>query len=118
MTQKEKLIELIDRFDDDRCKICGKHGISCENYECPPLADYLIDNGVVVLPCKVGDRVYIPKDGRIVGVRVQGISVSNSNQPILHFGGYPFEYAWGNELGRSIFLTREEAEAAPKGAET
>ena len=69
---------------------------------------------LVVLPCKVGDTVYIPDlEKKIpVKVRVQGISISVSGRTILRFGGYPAESAWGDGCGKDWFLTREEAEAA------
>ena len=69
---------------------------------------------LVVLPCKVGDSVYIPDlDKKIpVKVRVQGISISVSGRTILHFGGYPVECAWGDGCGKDWFFTSEEAEAA------
>lgn len=72
------------------------------------------DGRLVVLPCKVGDSVYIPDlDKKIpVKVRVQGISISVSGRTILHFGGYPVECAWGDGCGKDWFLTREEAETA------
>ena len=44
---RDRLIELIEKW-----------------YEKPTtkyLADYLLENGVVVLPCKVGDKVYVIK---------------------------------------------------------
>ena len=76
---------------------------------------------LVVLPCKVGDSIYIPDlEKKIpVKVRVQGISISVSGRTILHFGGYPVECAWGDGCGKDWFLTREEAEAAlaEKGGE-
>ena len=74
---------------------------------------------LVVLPCKVGDTVYIPDlEKKIpVKVRVQGISISVSGRTILHFGGYPVECAWGDGCGKDWFLTRDEAEAALKGGE-
>ena len=79
------------------------------------------DGRLVVLPCKVGDSVYIPDlDKKIpVKVRVQGISISVSGRTILHFGGYPVECAWGDGCVKDWFLTREESEAAlaPKGGE-
>ena len=77
------------------------------------------DGRLVVLPCKVGDSVYMPDlDKKIpVKVRVQGISISVSGRTILHFGGYPVEYAWGDGCGKDWFLTREEAETALKGGE-
>lgn len=49
MTQKERLVELIkDEID------CDKAGIIPEW-----LADYLLAEGVIVPPCKVGDTVYV-----------------------------------------------------------
>lgn len=72
---------------------------------------------LVVLPCKVGDYVYIPSIERqeAIRVRVQGISVSVSGRTILRFGGYPAESAWGDGCGKDWFLTREEAEKALRG---
>lgn len=68
---------------------------------------------LVVLPCKVGDSIYIPDlEKKIpVKVRVQGISISVSGRTILHFGGYPVECAWGDGCGKDWFFTSEEAEA-------
>lgn len=75
------------------------------------------DGRLVVLPCKVGDSVYIPDlEKKIpVKVRVQGISISVSGRTILHFGGYPVECAWGDGCGKDWFLTCEEAETALSG---
>lgn len=72
------------------------------------------DGRLVVLPCKVGDSVYIPDlEKKIpVKVRVQGISISVSGRTILRFGGYPAESAWGDGCGKDWFLNREDAEAA------
>lgn len=77
------------------------------------------DGRLVVLPCKVGDSIYIPDlEKKIpVKVRVQGISISVSGRTILHFGGYPVECAWGDGCGKDWFFTSEEAEAALKGGE-
>lgn len=57
---RERLITLIDRADEEckhtkDCKICSGYnkGSQCMNYH---IADYLIANGVVVSPCKVGTR--------------------------------------------------------------
>lgn len=74
------------------------------------------DDRLVILPCKIGDKVFITKEDEnglgisIIEMRVQGISVSNSGKDvILHFGGYPITNAWGSEIGKTIFLTRHEA---------
>lgn len=52
--QRERLVELI------RAGI-NKHESTIENYVFPIwdyLADYLLANGVIVPPCKVGDKMY------------------------------------------------------------
>lgn len=69
---------------------------------------------VVVLPCKVGDRVYIPdiESKTVANVRVQGISITPKSRVVLHFGGYPVESAWGDRCGIDWFITFEEAEKA------
>ena len=81
------------------------------------LADADMAGKLVVLPCKVGDSVYIPDlEKKIpVKVRVQGISISVSGRTILRFGGYPVECAWGDGCGKDWFLSCEEAEAALAG---
>ena len=69
---------------------------------------------VIVLPCKVGDRVYIPdiESKTVANVRVQGISITPKSRVALHFGGYPVESAWGDRCGIDWFITIEEAEKA------
>lgn len=69
---------------------------------------------VVVLPCKVGDRVYIPdiESKTVANVRVQGISITSKSRVVLHFGGHPVESAWGDRCGIDWFITIEEAEKA------
>jgi len=66
------------------------------------------DGRVVVLPCKVGDTVY---------EIAKGLSIYQSG---LHLYVYEntvterklFEWVLGNEFGKTVFLTRAEAEAA------
>lgn len=70
------------------------------------------DGRLVVLPCKIGDTVYLVRDGRVHDARIQGITLGRNNTFILNFGGYPVQYVWGSEIGKTVFLTREEAERA------
>jgi hypothetical protein len=57
--ERERLIKLIDDFGDDvaLCDVCNRPPEDCEGCTNEQLADYLLENGVVVLPCKVGDTV-------------------------------------------------------------
>ena len=83
------------------------------------LADYLLANGVIVPPCKVGDTVYYPSasSDRIFEKKVDEILMSeieNDKGFYIHIAGcyIPFE-----NIGKTIFLTKEEAEKALKGGE-
>lgn len=95
------------------------------------LADFLLAKGVIALPCKVGGTVYVPWhwDGQ------QGIAVTDIEEIVIYdakmnwmflinlqsddegfnqsFGGWMV----GDSIGDTVFLTREEAERALKGAQ-
>jgi hypothetical protein len=80
------------------------------------IADYLIANGVIVPPCKVGDKVYTlfcneVDEGVVVSCeysRASGFSYMSSN------GTFPTLFN-GQNIGKTVFLTKEEAEKALKG---
>lgn len=83
-------------------------------------ADHLLANGVIVLPCKVGDTVYIVEecgDGECAEDYVLDVKVS---QFFINEHGIAVDLAlplgirlntW-MEVGKNVFLTREEAEKA------
>ncbi len=56
MTERERLIELLLEVDYALDKD-GRGARDSAEY----IADYLLENGVIVLPCKVGDTVYVIK---------------------------------------------------------
>ena len=64
---KDKLIKLLQQADKKcndtkQCENCvgWGHGEECVNHL---IADYLLKNGVIVPPCKVGDTVYVVSQG-------------------------------------------------------
>lgn len=79
------------------------------------LADHLIANGVIVPPCKVGDTVYRVYTKSWIGEdKICEISISR--------GGVFYVDDKGREtscekIGKTVFLTREEAELALKEKE-
>lgn len=86
---------------------------------CNKLADYedLEEQGLLVrLPCKVGDIVYVPTRNFISELRITLVSVDTSDGAMyfswmLNAGIYPnLDGFSGYELGKTIFLTRKEAE--------
>ena len=68
------------------------------------------DGRLVVLPCKVGDTVYFALLGRIIEKQVFSI-VSFSNSTRIYCDGTS-EYFRPEDIGKTFFLTREEAKAA------
>lgn len=128
MNQREKLIELLSEFyyqDVPPCSGC-QHEMSVENTECEKCiieheTDYLLANGVMVLPCKVGDTVWSISN-KICKEKVRphnrcydctGTEFWNNcfraNDASF---SVEFEYDMIEEIGKTIFLTREEAERA------
>lgn len=74
------------------------------------LAEADKDGRLVVLPCKGGDTVYFALLGRIIEKQVFSI-VSFSNSTRIYCGGTS-EYFRPEDIGKTFFLTREEAEKA------
>ena len=94
MTERERLIELMTQAENKELNLF--------EFEKKILADYLLANGVAVLPCKVGDTVYYISEGFVESCKVQNISTN------ICFG----------EIGKTVFLTKEEAEQALKERQT
>ena len=112
---KNKLIELIGNYDGDNDG---------------DFADYLLAKGVIVPPCKVGDVVYKPiitddtHEPAIWDITISQISIETGklfNEAYAvgtickSNSGISFDF---DEIGKTVFLTKEEAEQALKeGAE-
>ena len=79
------------------------------------VADYLLDNGVIVPPCKVGDTVYSIVEG------ISFVLVGEVYEYVVgreHFvfrstrkGYFTLDFT-EIDIGKTVFLTREEAEKA------
>lgn len=104
---RDRLIELIKNAP------VWKNGTF--NEACELVADHLIENGVILPPCKVGDTVY-SKNGK--PYVVEGIHYKNGR---FMFGGsrdgiegMPQKVWFENEINKTVFLSKEEAEKALK----
>ena len=120
---RERLIELIDEADEEckhtkECKSCSGYGkgAMCMNYH---IADHLLANGVVVLPCKVGDTLYEisqMRDKRILPFvneyEVTHIGVGKRKCKVYHEMDGFVKIFLQDDIGKTVFLTREEAEKA------
>ena len=106
MSDRDRLIELIQNSVDG----CARHWAEI-------IADHLIENGVIVLPIKIGDKFYT-KYG--YSATVESIRLFPDGD-IVFCGGnkgtsdyIPFH---SKEIGEYVFLTKEEAEQKLKGGE-
>ena len=134
--QREKLIELKTKFVESfECGDCTPANDKCRKCLTEKETDYLLKNGVIVPPCKVGDTLYR------IDYRIKRCSLhhmySKGNEyycgedyncflydtPACDCGEeyYIYEIKTQNietivcnmrQLGKTVFLTREEAEKA------
>ena len=86
------------------CKNVEMYEDSIEN-----IADHLLSNGVLVLPIKVGDVVYT----NINGTTLQNSFMVNKVD-LLGFSNGLYSWTW-HQLGKSVFLTLEDAQKALEG---
>ena len=106
MTDRERLIDLM--IDAKRTE--PETGSFTEY-----LADYLLEHGVIVTPCKVGDKVYRPSD--CLGVVKFVIISFNIYESEMFFTDDSENIIYLSDIGKTVFLTREEAERALKERE-
>lgn len=74
------------------------------------VADYLLERSVIHIPCKVGDIVYETDGVRIYELTILDISL-RKNKPYYETESIDF---YDDAIGKSIFLTRREAETKLK----
>ena len=118
---KERLVELIHQVAKDVIKIPTDNFIEY-------LADYLIANGVIVPPVKIGDKVYIAmhdkRTKKPLECNVIGFWYTNhEDYCTIHLSRYvdgKFDSTFSvkfEDIGKTVFLSREEAEAKLKESE-
>ena len=131
--QKDRLVELLGNANKEVWNLI--HISCCEERlklleEINKLrADYLIENGVIVPPCKVGDVVYQTvllkdKTGFIVERKVVGFHLGDFPDIrghkrmqyliIHHDATNSITHIDIAQIGKTVFLTKEEAEAKLK----
>ena len=78
------------------------------------IVDAELEGRLIVLPCKVGDTVYKPflRPLSVVPMTARRIVIDGIDNQIIVDGGRSFCFC---DIGRTVFLTRERAEAALGG---
>lgn len=107
MTDRERLIEIL------KVPIHPKRGVDPAKV----VADYLLANGVICPPCKVGGMVYVKYSGAIEYFVISKVIHNGSNSfdfeaDLENEDGYAIDsIEFGTvEIGRTVFLTKEDAE--------
>lgn len=70
------------------------------------LEDKIEQGTMIKLPCRVGDRVYVIADGIWHCQEVWQFRYDSCGLFVKTVGIYPYDFEWG----KTVFLTREEAE--------
>ena len=117
---RDRLIELLEKADKYASGVCTDYDEAQE-----VCADYLLSEGVIVPPCKVGQVVYMPWkwDGTegIAILTVERISITEAGVSVrtdfysdnyAYFATYNCGVFYFTEFGKTVFLTRDEAEKA------
>lgn len=113
MTERERLIKLLDeRIAIQECSFSSDEPLTTDS-----LADYLLDHGVIVPPCKVGDTVWMVRNLQIERWKVVSIEKAASYMRLgikfIARGVHSAPILINTRcIGEIIFLAREEAEAA------
>lgn len=111
MSEREKLIELLENgFYEALSKIKGEDK---DKKACDFLADYLLEKNVFITPVTEGDSVYIIMFNRVIPFDV--ISVSLFRKILIYKAQHGVHLTWVfkmEDFGKTVFLTREEAEKA------
>ena len=118
---KDRLIELVDKAKEEYANDVTDRAETDYIVEC------LLNEGVIVPPCKVGDTVYYVSDSPIcLSVQANTIYEADVSRIIttrygttlviqIHNSYGCTEIPDVNDFGKTVFLTREEAEKALQG---
>ena len=130
MTDRDRLIELIKNCIEENIGV-NDPNVSFEvDYE--NITDYLLANGVIVPPCKVGDKIYWVIDN-ITDRNIKEFCIAYDEETdfgVCEFTVYGFMkrednnlriyieeidyytvfFLYEKDIGKTVFLTKEEAE--------
>lgn len=110
ITTQRRLPELIAR-------LAQYEDTGLEPEQCAKYAQADIEGRLLVLPCKVGDELWIKRNGKIQCETVDRIAVDQTDEDEdLFISIYTMSVSvLSEDVGRLVFLTREDAENALEG---
>lgn len=123
MTERDKLIEILKNDSCQSPMLCDPNCKYAKLERCyeERTADYLLENGVLMLPVKIGDTVYILDklvnviEGEVVKIEytceAENYSKFIREKFLVLFTSSATQYDF-YDIGKFVFLTKEEAEKA------
>lgn len=139
MNERERLIELILECDKSNEVLNCFNERPRKRQAAEIIADYLLANGVIVPPCKVGDTVWVISESRVKEAEIDEILRRRNDTKIFvafecdeedcdscpfnawrqsYCGEWDCDNAYGSaelaeeDFGKTVFLSRELAEKA------
>jgi hypothetical protein len=111
-TMRDRLIELFDEKIRTMKFNNSDHWFDFTE-KSKELADYLLANGVIVPPCKVGQIVWLIRNNKIEETTVEKIVLKDKGLYLKLLCNSFYETTC-RSIGKTVFLTKEEAEAKLK----
>ena len=111
MSDKEKITKILKAYTK-------KHNIMASSVILEEYAEELVNQGAILPPCKVGDKVYKITRNKVKECEVVFVGIS-ADERCSHFnfvenyadGTFKQSYSMVFEvIGKTVFLTKEEAE--------
>lgn len=109
MSERKRLVNTISKAPLDNTTIGGKYYLST----IWGIVDYLLENGVVVLPRKLNlpDELYrymFDDDRQAVPIKCKVVKITGYGFTLKHpIDGREWEYKY-NRIGNTVFFTKEE----------
>ena len=107
MTDRERLIELLEDTLHE-----WESDVSVQTLT--EIAEHLIENGVIVPPCKVGDICWFIRNNKIIKTTVEKIVLKEKGRLYLKLSCNSLYETSCRSIGKTVFFTYEEAEQALK----
>lgn len=114
MTDRDRLIEILqDTLHEWECDVSIK--------TLTEITEHLIENGVICLPCKVGDNIYFPwiynDTSGVAILEVYSIKMYVQGKPLVFIKDTESDMNIPNafavdDFGKTVFLDYKEAEKA------
>lgn len=108
---RDRLIELLENCGRSQMPMVAGLELWADD-----IADYLLENEVIVPPCKVGDTVYYPSFnvGMVFEYKIVSIKLNSKGLYVVLDNRLRNEQMThrASQIGKTVFLTKEQAEQA------